>query len=39
MVVVIEFYIPQRFQKHVKWIPPIERGKVLEFPAQIQKSA
>jgi len=39
MAVVIEFYIPQRFQKPVKWIPPTGRSKVLEFPAQIQKSA
>jgi hypothetical protein len=39
MARVIEFYIPARFHKPVKWIPPAERGQVLEFPLQIQKSA
>jgi hypothetical protein len=39
MARVIEFYIPPRFRKPVKWVPSAERGKVLEFPAEIQKSA
>jgi hypothetical protein len=39
MAPVIEFYIPPRFHKLVKWIPPAGRGKVLEFPAEIRKSA
>jgi hypothetical protein len=29
---IIEFYVPQRFQKHLKWVPELERGKVIEFP-------
>ena len=36
---VIKFYIPPSFHKLVKWIPPAGRGKVLEFPAEIRKSA
>jgi hypothetical protein len=36
---VIEFYIPTRFHTQVKWIPPDQRGKVLEFPAELRKSA
>jgi len=39
MAQVIEFYIPARFHKQVKWAPPAERGKVLEFPAAVRKSA
>lgn len=39
MAGVIEFYIPARFHKQVKWIPPVRRGKVLEFPAEMRKSA
>jgi hypothetical protein len=39
MASVIEFYIPSRFHKRVKWIPPAQRGKVLEFLAEIRKSA
>jgi hypothetical protein len=39
MAHVIEFYIPARFHKQAKWIPPAQRGKVVEFPAEIRKSA
>jgi hypothetical protein len=39
MAQVIEFYIPARFHKKVKWLPPEQRGKVIEFPAAIRKSA
>jgi hypothetical protein len=39
MAQVIEFYIPSRFRKPMKWIPSAQRGKVLEFPAEIRKSA
>ena len=38
MARIIEFYIPG-FHKPVKWMPPAERGKVLEFPAEVRKSA
>jgi hypothetical protein len=37
---VITFYIPQSFRPKVKWIPPVARGKVIEFqPALSKKSA
>jgi hypothetical protein len=39
MARIIEFYIPARFHKPVKWMPPVERAKVLEFPAEVRKSA
>jgi hypothetical protein len=39
MARIIEFYIPARFHKPVKWMPLAERGKVLEFPAEVRKSA
>jgi hypothetical protein len=39
MAKMIEFYIPQSFRKVSKWLPPDERGKVLEFPAAVLKSA
>jgi hypothetical protein len=39
MAKVIEFYIPARFHKKVKWVPPELRGKVIEFPPEIRKSA
>jgi hypothetical protein len=31
MANVIEFYIPSDFQRKTKWIPPEQRGKVIEF--------
>jgi hypothetical protein len=39
MAKIIEFYIPQRFCKVAKWLPPNERGKVLEFSIAVPKSA
>jgi hypothetical protein len=39
MAPVIEFYIPSRFHKRVKWIPQDQRGKLLAFSAEIRKSA
>jgi len=39
MAKVIEFYIPERFRKKSKWIPEEQRGKVIEFRPQPQKSA
>jgi len=39
MAKIIEFYIPQRFRKVSRWVPPIERGKVLAFSLASQKSA
>jgi hypothetical protein len=39
MARVIEFYIPPRFHKQVKWTPLPQRGKVVEFRPTISKSA
>jgi hypothetical protein len=39
MAKIIEFYIPQSFRKVAKWLPPNERGKVLEFPMAVRQSA
>jgi len=39
MAKVIEFYIPNRFQRKVAWVPLQERGKVIEFCALVKKSA
>ena len=39
MAKIIEFYIPSNFRKSVKWISPEQRGKIIEFPAQVKKSA
>lgn len=39
MAQVIEFYVPDRFRQKVRWVPPEKRGKVIEFPTEIKKSA
>lgn len=39
MAQVIEFYIPSNFHKKAKWVPKESRGKVLEFPAAVKKTA
>jgi hypothetical protein len=39
MAKVIEYYIPERFRKTARWVPPDERGKVIEFPVPEKKSA
>jgi hypothetical protein len=40
MAQVIEFYVPVGFQKKSrKWIPQTLRGRILEFPAPIKKTA
>ena len=36
---VIEFYIPNNFRKRVKWVSPEQRGKIIEFPSEMKKSA
>jgi hypothetical protein len=36
---IIEFYIPSSFRRNGKWIPPEQRGKVIEFPLETKKSA
>jgi hypothetical protein len=32
MAKVIEFYARDLFPRKVKWVPPDQRGKVIEFP-------
>jgi hypothetical protein len=39
MAKIIEFYVPQSFRKISKSFPPNQRGKVLEFPVAVLKSA
>jgi len=31
MAKIIEFYIPKNFRKPIKWVPQLDRGKVIEF--------
>ena len=39
MAKVIEFYIPNNFRKPVKWVPEVQRGKILECCPRTRKSA
>ena len=39
MAKVIEFYIPQSFQRTTKWVPDVQRGKILELRPQTKKLA
>jgi hypothetical protein len=39
MAKVIEFYIPDKFRNRSPWIPPEQRGRVIEFPSTKKKSA
>ena len=39
MAEIIEFYVTQRFQKHRKWVPEPERGKIMEFPLENSNAA
>jgi hypothetical protein len=39
MAQVIEFYVPARFRKKVRWVPPTQRGKVIELPVAVKKTA
>ena len=39
MAKVIEFYIPQNFRRTTKWVPDVQRGKILELRQQTKKSA
>jgi len=39
MAKVIEFYIPTSFRKPTKWVPAVERGKIIEFCPQLKKPA
>jgi len=35
MAKVIEFYIPTRFRKPLKWAPQLQSGKLIEFCSQM----
>ncbi len=39
MAKVIEFYLPKRFRKPLKWASQLQCGKVIEFCSQTKKSA
>ena len=39
MAKIIEFYVPSTFLKSGKWIPPENRGKIIEFPMTSKKTA
>ena len=39
MAQVITFYVPERYKKRSKWIPPEEKGKLINFPLFERKSA
>ena len=39
MAKVIEIYIPKNFRKPMKWVPELERGRILEFRTQTRKLA
>jgi len=39
MAKVIAFYVPDRYRKKVRWVPPAQRGRVIEFPVEVKKSA
>jgi hypothetical protein len=39
MAKIIEFYIPNNFRKRVKWVSAEQRGKIIEFPSEMKKSA
>ena len=39
MAKVIEFHIPKSFRKSFRWVPELQRGKILEFYPQRKKSA
>jgi hypothetical protein len=39
MAKVIEFYVPARFRKVVKWVPRQERGRMLEFAVAQKRTA
>jgi len=38
MAKVIEFYIPQSFRRTTKWVPDVQRGKILELRPQTKSA-
>jgi hypothetical protein len=39
MARIIEFYVPGKFRRSERWIPPAERGKLIPFPVPEKKTA
>jgi len=39
MAQLIEYYVPDKFKRKVKWIPLQDRGKLINFPVDEKKSA
>ena len=39
MAQVIEFYIPDSYRRKSRWIPFEQRGKLIEFPIPVRRSA
>ncbi len=39
MARIIEFYIPKNFRRSFKWVPELQRGKILDFCPPTRKSA
>jgi len=39
MAKIIEFYIPSKFRNNAAWVPPQQRGKVIEFRLPVKRSA
>jgi len=36
---IIEFYVPRKFKKTVKWTQQLQRGELIEFPLRMTGSA
>jgi hypothetical protein len=39
MAKLIEYYIPSTHKKRTRWVPQSLRGKVIDFPTDLKKSA
>jgi len=39
MAQVIKFYIPDRYKKNSRWVPPEQKGKLINFPTSEQKKS
>ena len=39
MAKLIEYYVPSTHKKRTRWVPQRLRGKVIDFPTDLKKSA
>ena len=39
MAQLIEYYVPDKFRKKVKWVPEQDRGKLIAFPVVDEKKS